>query len=170
VDYSAVKAMWPPEVITSEHTFPDTLSEPAEVEKWLGIIADRLAIELRSCGRLAQKIELRVKTERSHDPCPMTYSLKHPVNQSSEIFFALKRLLPQQMMPEMEATGVLVTLSDLTIGEGMQLSLLGASERRNRMDRLIETIHGRFGDSSIVYATALSKSGRACVIDRIVAA
>lgn len=171
IDYRAVKAAWPPEVITSEHTFQDELIEPAEVEEWLGVIATRLAIELRSCGRLSQTIELKIIDKLSHEQLtPAIWRLKYPVNQSTEIIFALRRLLPLQMKTGMEVIGILVTLSDLTIGEGMQLSLLGASERKRRMDRLIETIHGRFGDSAIVYATSLSKSGKACVIKRIAAA
>jgi len=221
MDHSRVRAMWPPEVINIEHTFPEALSEPAEVEEHLKLIADRLAIELREHNRLAQTVALEAGVmghrecgmrnvecgmrnvecgmrnvecgmrnvecgmrsdnqqstiNNSHAPCPMTHDLpkpntqhptpavwrlKRPVNQAPEIYFALRRLLPIQMMPGMEVIGVLVTLSDLTVGEGLQLGLLGTLERRRRLDGLVQTIRSRFGDGALIYASSLAAPGAA---------
>jgi len=198
MDHSQVKAVWPPEVINIEQMFENALFEPAEVEEHLRLIADRLALKLRSCNRLAQAVVLGLRNadsgfgirgseeasnqqsaiSNSHDlPTPNTqhltpasaWRLKRPVNQASEILFALRRLLPIEMRPGMEVVGVMVSLSDLTVGEGMQLSLLGASERRRRLDRLVETIRGRFGDGALIYASSLAACGRERVLSRIAA-
>lgn len=174
IDHGQVRADWPPEVINIEHMFPDPLFEPAEVEEKLRPIADRLAIELRVSNRLAETISLVLRNVEAHVPTPDTqhltpavWRLKRPVNHAPDILFALKRLLPMQMKPDMEVIGVNVALSDLTVGEGVQLSLLGAGERRRRLDRLVEVVRERFGDGALIYASSLTASGRERAFARI---
>jgi DNA polymerase-4 len=149
--------------------FFDTLAEPSEVEAHLRLVAESLAIELRSRNRLAETVMLELRglgsaalspDSSSEAPHPSIWRLKRPMNQASDIFFALRRLLPSQIKQGMEVTGVCVTLSDLTVGEGLQLSLLGSSERKRRLDGLVETVRDRFGSGSLIYASTLAASGR----------
>ncbi len=168
VDHSLVKAMWPPDTIIIEHMFSSTLSEPADIEAHLGLVAESLALKLRSYGRLAQMVTLGLLADNA--PLPGYWRLKHPINQTAEIHFALNRLLSMQMTKSMEVGGIIATLSDLTMGEGLQLALIGTSERKRRLDNLMETIHHRFGNSALCYATSYMASGRERVLHRVSAA
>ncbi len=172
VDHCQVKQMWPPEVINTEHMFTNSLLEPSYVESELGPIAERLALELRSQNRLAERVEFSVYADpldlqSATSQRPSLWRLKRPVNRAADILFALKRLLPMQMRPGMEASGVSITLSDLTMGEGLQLCLLGDSERRRKLDVVMESVHLRFGDSALIYASSLAAAGRERVIFRV---
>jgi hypothetical protein len=93
------------------------------------------------------------------------FQMKKPTDSPRTIRYALAKMLMDRMRPGMEVSGVRIVLSDLTLGVGSQLCLIGEGERRLKIDRTIEHIRDRFGDKSIFLASALESE----VLTRIAA-
>jgi len=70
VDFSPVRAAYPKEVITTEHTFFSPAHEPAEIEERLGIMARECAAILRKQNTLAGEIMLAIESGWSGTCCP----------------------------------------------------------------------------------------------------
>lgn len=166
VDFSPVLPAYPFEIIKTEQMFESELEEPDQVREHLPQMADRLALELRKRGRLAEHITLKIMAPQ----CEISSCrLKRPMGSIVDILAASDRLLGLVMRPGMKVVSLEITLSDLTVGEGIQLSLLGDGEQKQKLDSALETIKDRFGEKSIFYAAALSASGRATVLSRVAA-
>ena len=154
VDSSPVKAAYPPEVIITEHTFYSPIEEPPEIEKHLRAVATDLSLKLKKRCLLAGKIGLRLQGD--FQLSTFNFQLKKPTESAYTILQALLKLLYAAMKPGMEVSGVRVVLSELERGADFQLSFLGESERKRRLDSVIEQITERFGDGSICFAGAIS--------------
>jgi DNA polymerase-4 len=171
IDFSEVKPAYPFEIINIEQMFDRELEEPDEVREYLPVMVERLALELRKRGRLAEHIMLKLKlaSDCGDFPCEVAACrLKRPVSTSGEILTSLGRLLGFAVKPGMKVVGLEIVLSDLVMGEGIQLDLMGTGERRKRLDSALETVKDRFGDKSIFYAVSLAVSGRETVLSRVV--
>lgn len=97
------------------------------------------------------------------------FHFKKPTDSAPHMLQQLTKLLRSKMTPGMSVTGCEIVLSDLVKGDGLQLSLIGESEQRIRLDRAVELIRERFGEGSIVFANSLAPTGRDRVLSRIAA-
>lgn len=166
MDSSQVLPAYPFEIIKTEHMFDREAEEPDEVRECLPLMADRLALELRKRGKLAERVTLKLMAPHAE---VVDYHLKRPVNATCDLLSVIDRLLGYVVRSGMKVSSMEVILSDLVMGEGIQLSLLGDGERMKRLDTALEAIKGRFGDRSICYAAALAASGRETVLSRVAA-
>ncbi len=177
-DASQVLPAYPPDVIITEQTFEHSIDEPAELEEYLYKLADDSLAKLRKRGSLAGGISLRLEElgvgswglgsafPNSQPLAPNSFfCFKKPTDSPRSIHYALGKMLMEKMRPGMEVSGVRIVLSELTVGVGSQLCLIGEGERRLKIDRTIEHIRDRFGDKSIFRASALKSE----VLERIAA-
>jgi DNA polymerase-4 len=159
IDFSPVRAAYPKEVISIEHTFYQAAEEPAEIEEQLRIMADECAEILRRQNTLAGEIMLAITYEKPVHPelveGPAYYTFKKPTDSAYTIAQALVKLLGSLMEPGMEVSKASIELSELTRGESCQLSLIGENERGNRLNRVIELIADRFGEGTIFVAASV---------------
>ena len=113
IDYSRVESAFPPEVIIIEHTFPQGVQEPAEIEAALAIMAEKLSRQLKTGGRSARTVTLtlipnskfpvvRDMSSRTHvlpdlqsvhSTLNIQHSTKRPISTQTEILAAASRLL-----------------------------------------------------------------------------
>ena len=84
------------------------------------------------------------------------FRFKKPTDSISIMMQAFAKLLSTKMEPGMQISGARVTFSDLTPGEGSQLCLIGAGERKRRLGRAVELVRERFGDGAVVFALSLA--------------
>ena len=158
IDFSPVRAAYPKEVISIEHTFCSAVEEPAQVEEQLSIMAGECMAVLRKRNTLAGEIMLAIVDDSQNDmgvPIPAYYTFKKPTDSAYTISQALNKLLGSLMEPGMEVSRVSIELSELTRGESCQLSLIGEAERGNRLNRAIELISDRFGEGTVFVAASL---------------
>jgi DNA polymerase-4 len=149
IDYSPVAAGYPAEAIAVEHTFSYPLEEPAEVEAYIKPLSADLVGRLREKNILAGEIMLDLEGQ------PAYFKFKTPTCSTYTITQALNKLLKSIMKPGMEVSKLRAELSELTAGEGFQLSLIGENERGNRLNRVIETLVDRFGEGAVFFAGGL---------------
>ena len=169
IDFSQVKAVYPPEVINIEHTFCSPLEEPSQVEACLAEMAGEAVMKLRKRNVLAGEIMLAISDESTSTASfvlrqaqdaqdadlPAYFTFKKPTDSTYTITQALSKLLGSLMEPGMEVSRVTIELSELTPGESSQLCLIGEGERGNRLNRVIELIADRFGEGTVCIAASL---------------
>ena len=166
IDFSPVKAAYPPEVIYTEHTFFCPLEEPSEVEGCLTEMIEKSVARLREKNQLAGEVMLAISDEAQqqiprsarNDAICAYFTFKKPTDSTYTITQALHKLLASLMKPGMEVSRVKIELSELTSGESSQLSLIGDGERGNRLNRVIDIIADRFGDGTVFRASSLRQS------------
>lgn len=154
IDFSAVKAGYPPEVIHTEHTFSLSAEEPGEIEAYLKEMAVELAATLRTRNLLSGEIMLGLECDLGR-MYPIYFKFKKPTCSTYTITQALCKLFKSLIKPKMEVSRVYVELSELSAGDSFQLSLIGENERGNRLNRAIEILADRFGDESVFVAKSL---------------
>ena len=180
IDYTPVAALYPPSIIITEHTFgcdDDDPSEPEVVEAYLLRMCERLAMQLRKRDQQAGSLKLSLGYGSMTES--RFYAFKTPVSSAHGIYTGARRIYHQMVNPqtpppdplpqregdcsavpppsegggqgEGSVCGLKLTLSDLESGGGIQLSFIGDTERRRRLDSVLETIRSRFGDRAIAY-------------------
>jgi len=176
IDFSPVKAAYPPEVINIEHTFLSAFEEPAQIEEHLKEMTGEAVMKLRKRNVLAGEITLMIFNESrqiqhaeqrsalaapfdgaqdADSVLPAYFKFKKPTDSVYSINQALGRLLSSIMQPGMEVSKVRISLSELTSGESSQLCLIGDSERKSRLNRVTELLIERFGENAVFLAAAL---------------
>jgi len=154
IDFSPVKAAYPPDVINTEHTFLSALEEPSQVEACLAEMAGETVAKLRKKNVLAGEIMLALFDDITISE-PAYFTFKKPTDSTYTITQALTKLLASLMEPGMEVSRVRIELCELTDGESSQLCLIGEGERGNRLNRVIELIADRFGEGTVCIAASL---------------
>ena len=158
LDFSPVEAAYPPEVINSETTFSSSLDEPAQVEQHLSRVAGEMVEHLKKKNALAGEVTLTLFDDSKPPAIPAYFRFKKPTASAFVIMQALSKLVSEKMQAGMEISRVRVVLSDLSPGDGQQLSLVENSYIRDRVDTVVEMLKHRFGDDAIFRAASLTPS------------
>lgn len=146
-----------PKSFGAEDTLPHDTRDVRVLETWLLSQSERLGRELRLAGWFAGKLTLKVKfadfTQRTK-----TASFAEPVQGTRTIFEGARHLLANFPL-QMDLRLIGLTVSHLT--RGGQPSLFPDPEvrRRELLDRAIDAIREKFGQSSIQRAR-LAAGGR----------
>lgn len=155
VDHSPVMALYPPAMLSIEHTFvygAEELCDPELAEPYLLWMCDRLAIRLRKRAEQASTVAVEMEFE-GLPAVSRSYTLKTPVSTAHGLYTGARRIL----WSEMRGAGIRslrLTLSGLSPGGGIQLSFMGDTERRMKLDAVVESIRARFGEHAIAYGAA----------------
>lgn len=162
IDFMPVKAAYPPEVIIVEHAFFSPLEEPTEVEQYLAQMANKAVMRLRKRNVLSGEITLAISCEPGTiQPTPAYFKFKKPTDSAYSINQALDKLLNSTMRPGIEISKIQISLSELTVGESSQLSLIGDSARKSRLNRVSELLIERFGEDAVFLAASLKPTADA---------
>jgi DNA polymerase-4 len=86
--------------------------------------------------------------------------LEEPSNLTREIYSAAKKLLYKHWdgLPVRKIT---VSLNHLQSDEVFQLTLFGERERQLELEKTMDTIKDRHGETAILFASSLSQAGQA---------
>ena len=153
IDHSPVEALYPPEIIISEHTFVGQPSEPEVLQIYLLRMSDELSGKLRDRNQKAGRISLRLEFENG-EVHSSSYVPKMPVSSIREIYVASKRLIGFET--EERIASIKLAVSDLRAAGGIQLSYLEDTERRARLEALLRNVRSRFGDRALVLGEAIA--------------
>ena len=156
MDFTPVTALYPPECIITEHTFPESSEPPAEpeaLETYLARMSDSVSARLKRRNRLAGSVSLRIEFD-DREVALRSYTPKSLISSPHEIYSAARRLLGQAMYG-VGVISIRLTLGDLRAVGGFQLDFLEDTERKIRLQSLITQIHARFGERALVRGTAL---------------
>ncbi len=146
-DLSPVLALYPPQHICREVTFPGGLADSTRLEQTLKDLGERLAEELENqgCRKLSLELELEEGTRRG------ARSFSSPQNRAATFREVLSGILRR-----MELSGPVdtlrVTAEDLRPVYGVQLSLFAdpkalagrAKQQKNTLNALLENLGKKF--------------------------
>ena len=154
IDHGPVMALYPPVMISSEHTFDsgEETCEPELVEPCLLWLCDRLAMRLRKRDERASTIAVDLEFE-GFPAISRSYNLKTPVSSAHGIYIGARRILRSEMQG-MGIRAIKLTLSGLESGGGIQLSFAKDAGLRMRLDAVVGDIRARFGEHAIVCGAA----------------
>ena len=127
LDFSPVKAAYPPEVIITEHLCASPLCEPAQVEQRLKTMVERAAARLGMKNALAGEVTLVIFDESKPGPAvpiPAYLRFKKPTGSAFVMIQALSKLVSSNAHAGMEISRLRIVLSDLSRGDSRQLSLV----------------------------------------------
>ena len=168
IDFTQVKAAYPLEIIKIEHVFLFIADEPEQILQIFPDIAEQASAQLRQKCMLAGAMTLILFDELgSGESAYESLHFKKPTDSTYTMAEALSKLLNVTMTPGMEVYRVEVICSELDRGQESQLSLLGESERKTRINRTVELINERFGDNKIYTASSLIATGKQQVFKRV---
>lgn len=151
IDYSPVMPLYPPALIEIEHTFDHTtgiVCEPELAEVYLFRMCDCLAMKLWKRNVQASVISVKLEFEGA-PTISSSYILKASTSSAKAIYSSARRIIRSEMHGA-PLKSMKLTLSGLRSGGEIQLSFSGDTERRMKLNAVVETIRSRFGEHAIV--------------------
>ncbi|MDO4486401.1 MAG: DNA polymerase IV [Bacillota bacterium] len=130
-------------------TYAYDLETKEDIYRELLALCERVSGRLRRLGRYAGRISVYL---RSSTLCGYSHQVKlyGKINTTSEIFKAARRLVDEMWKKE-PVRAMSISLSDLSGGDSLQLSLFDGKDREKEeaLDRAVDTIRDRYGTRSI---------------------
>ena len=138
-----------------ENTFASDLRDLWELARIIRVHAEAVARRLRRDGVRGRCVTLKLKLARPlgggrYPLLTRSQTLTRATDDGAEIARRAEELLRRAQLEEpVRLLGV--ALSNLELGPTRQLSLLdGEYNRKDRLNRAVDAIHDRFGDSALV--------------------
>ena len=144
--------------IGNEQTFPQDIITVDAAQKELLALADKVARRVRHKGLRGKTVTLKVKY---FDFVQITRSTTLPkfINDGFEIYSTACRLLEKTEATKKPIRLLGISLSQLSfLGIGTQLSLFDqdqSSQKRKSLNTVLDSLHKRFGDESVIPGTLL---------------
>jgi DNA polymerase-4 len=144
--------------IGHEQTFLQDIISLDAAQKELLALADKVARRMRHKGLTGKTVTLKVKY---FDFVQITRSTTLPksINDGLEIYSIACRLLDKTEVTKKPIRLLGISLSQLSfLGIGTQLSLFDqdqSSQKRKRLNTVLDSLHERFGDESVIPGTLL---------------
>jgi DNA polymerase-4 len=160
VDDRPVESERPVKSVSHEETFPFDLHDRAEMRTELARLADGVASRLRAEGLAARTITLKIR-DAGFRTVTRARTLPQPVNTAAEITRTVHGLL-DKVGPAGGVRLLGVAASRFSEpAEQLQFDGIAEQQRPSGSDatRAIDRIRGRFGDSAIGAASALTPAG-----------
>nr|WP_042193902.1 DNA polymerase IV [Kibdelosporangium sp. MJ126-NF4]CEL20938.1 DNA polymerase IV [Kibdelosporangium sp. MJ126-NF4]CTQ95548.1 DNA polymerase IV (EC 2.7.7.7) [Kibdelosporangium sp. MJ126-NF4] len=134
------------------------LTTPEDIDATVVALVDRVTRRLRAAGRVGRTVVLRMRfgdftrATRSH-------TLPQPTSSTDEILTAL-RVLVAKAMPVIDSAGL--TLIGISVGnldndDSVQLTLPFDDGVHSALDAVLDTVHDKFGSSSVTRAVLLGR-------------
>ncbi len=143
-----------------EDTYPEDILDPEALRRELLSLAIRVSRRLRSKGLEGRTVTLKVKYS-DFVQVTRSQSLEKSTDDGAEIFRHVCRLLEKTDAGRRPVRLLGISLSNLKDPEGSwQPGLFDkASEplKQQRLNRVLDRIHGKFGEDSVVPGTLLKK-------------
>jgi DNA polymerase-4 len=154
IDPSPVSSADPARSISHEHTFDIDTSDAEELERTLLALSEGVAGRLRAAGVKAHTIAVKVR-DSSFSTVSRQRTLAEPTDQTEVVFeVALDLARPQLRGIRVRLLGVAAS----HLGEGQQMSLFAADERKRRATAAADAIRKRYGSKAIRRARLLDAS------------
>lgn len=130
-------------------TYAYDLETMEDICRELLALCERVSRRLRRLGRYAGRISVYLRSSKLHG-CSHQVKLYGKINTTSEIFKAAKGLVGEMWRKE-PVRAMSISLSDLSAGDSLQLSLFDGRgrEKAEALDRTVDTIRDKYGTRSI---------------------
>lgn len=134
------------------------LTTPEDIDATIVALVDRVTRRLRAAGRVGRTVVLRMRfgdftrATRSH-------TLPQPTSSTDEILTAL-RVLVTNAMPLIDGGGLTligISVGNLDSDDSVQLALPFDDGVHSALDAVLDTVHDRFGSSSVTRAVLLGR-------------
>lgn len=145
IDPSPVSVADPARSVSHEHTFDIDTSDSEVLERTLLALSEGVAGRLRAGGVKARTVAVKVR-DSSFRTISRQRTLQEPTDQTEVVFAAAMELARPQLR------GVRVRLLGVAashLGEGEQIPLFDADERKRRATEAADAIRRRYGSRAI---------------------
>ena len=138
-------------------TVEENVTDRSAALSLLLALTDAAASRMRAGGKRARCVTVSIRTSAFKNSSHGR-QLEQATDITLDLYAEVKKLFSELWHGE-ELRLLGVSLSERTDGEEQQLSLFGAdggSERKRKVDAAVDSIRGRFGDSSILPGSTLN--------------
>ncbi|MBE1468362.1 DNA polymerase-4 [Kibdelosporangium phytohabitans] len=134
------------------------LTTPEDIDATVVALVDRVTGRLRAAGRVGRTVVLRMRFA-DFTRATRSHTLPQPTSSTDEILTAL-RVLVAKAMPVIDDAGL--TLIGISVGnldndDSVQLALPFDEGVHNALDAVLDTVHDKFGSSSVTRAVLLGR-------------
>ncbi|ONI81212.1 DNA polymerase IV [Actinosynnema sp. ALI-1.44] len=134
------------------------LTTPEDIDATVVALVDRVTRRLRAAGRVGRTVVLRMRFA-AFTRATRSHTLPHPTSSTDEILTAL-RVLVTKAMPVIDSAGL--TLIGISVGnldddDSVQLMLPFDEGVHSALDTVLDTVHDKFGSSSVTRAVLLGR-------------
>jgi DNA polymerase-4 len=137
--------------VSHEHTFDVDTADPEALERTLLALSEGVASRLRAGGVKARTVAVKVR-DSSFTTVSRQRTLSEPTDQTEVIFEAVVDLA----RPELHGIRVrLLGVAASHLGQGEQMALFAADERKRRATKAADDIRRRYGSRAIRRARLL---------------
>ncbi|MBN1291202.1 MAG: DNA polymerase IV [Candidatus Latescibacteria bacterium] len=141
--------------VGNEHTFGEDTGDMVEVERTLLALCDKVAGRLYKKGCKGRTVTLKLRDE-TFRTVTRAHTLDSPVMTAEDIYHIALDLLRNEDLRGLKVRLIGVSVSGFD--ENCQTSLFDAgSERKEKVEELLDNIRGRFGKGAITRASLIYK-------------
>lgn len=146
-----------PKSVGNSVTLPYDVREIEKLEEILLAITEQVAYRLRREKRLANVVNVRLRTKDFKDITHQT-KLDEPVSNTKEIYMCAKKLLEELFKKGMSIRLIGVTVDNLVEKNELQLSLFEneQNKKQDKLDITIDKLKDKYGYNSITRAGNLN--------------
>ena len=149
--------------IGSENTLDTDIVGAAAIRPWLLRAADTVARRLRAEGLTARGVRVKLRTAdfRLHTRQTLLGTATHATRPIVEAVEGLLHEFDSSMPVRLVGVAAFELRDDDTDNDAHQLDLFAVSREQHdeRLDRTLDVVHKRFGDSAITRARHLARDG-----------
>ncbi len=149
--------------IGSENTLDTDIVGAAAIRPWLLRAADTVARRLRAEGLTARGVRVKLRTAdfRLHTRQALLGAATHATRPIVEVAEGLLHEFDSSMPVRLVGVAAFELRDDDTDNDAHQLDLFAVSREQHdeRLDRTLDVVHKRFGDSAITRARHLARDG-----------
>ena len=141
--------------VSAEYTFNVDVDDTAEVERMLLALSDKISSRLLEKGRKGRKITLKLRDEK-FQTITRSRTIVHPVMSTEEIYREALDTFRGESLGGLKVRLVGISVSGFE--SASQTSLFeDNSERKNKIEKVVANIRGRFGKKAITKASLIQK-------------
>jgi len=155
IDSSTVNPVTERKQVSNEYTFNIDTDDMVEVERVLLALSDKVAGRLLSKGRKGRTVTLKLRDE-TFKTITRSRTIDHPILSGEEIYEEARNLLRLEKFTGRKVRLIGVSVSGFESDD--QTSLFeDVSRRKDRVEKVMANIRGRFGKRSITRASLIKK-------------
>lgn len=157
--------------ISHEITFALDRTGSFELEPVLQRLSEKVGARLRRQGVVGRVVQLKVR-DRGFHTFTRRLTLPRPTDSDQTIYISACRLLRALAWEQVPVRLIGVGVCDLTTSSAVQGDLFATAQQqsRPRLERVLDSVHDRFGDTAIGHGSGLldplrARDGRAWIGD-----
>lgn len=156
IDTRSINPVTDRKQVSNEHTFSVDTDDMEDVERVLLALSDKVAGRLLMKGLKGRTVTLKLRDE-TFKTITRSHTMECPILSGEEIYEEARSLLRSEDLTGRKVRLVGVSVSGFESGD--QISLFeNFSEQKNKVEKVMADIRGRFGKDSITRASLINKN------------